>query len=69
MTWVRWVAFTLILAAAIHWFAVANAPALIMSRVMSAIGATGTNKIKHGERATAASRTIVKPSPDLRAAR
>lgn len=65
MTWLRWGAFTLILAAVIHWFAVANAPTMIMSRVTSAIGAKGTNKITHGERATAASRTIVKPSPDL----
>ncbi|MFM9863106.1 MAG: DUF1254 domain-containing protein [Micropepsaceae bacterium] len=65
MTWLRWGAFTLILAAVVHWFAVANAPTMIMSRVMSAIGTKGTNAIRHNERATAASRTIVKPSPDL----
>ncbi len=65
MTWLRWGAFTLALAALIHWAAIAYAPSLIMSRAMSALGARSTNHIKHGERATAASRTIVKPSPDL----
>ena len=65
MRWLIWGAFTLILAAVIHWTTVAYAPTLIMSRVMSAIGAKGTNQISHGERATAASRRIVKPSPDL----
>ena len=65
MTWLKWGAFTLILAVAVHWAAVAYAPTMIMSRAMSALGAKGTNKISHGERATATSRTIVKPSPDL----
>ncbi len=65
MIWLRWGAFTLVLAAIVHWAAVAYAPTLIMSRVMSAIGAKGTNQITHNERATAAARRIVKPSPDL----
>jgi uncharacterized membrane protein len=65
MSWLKWGAFTLVLAAVIHWAAVAYAPDLIMSRAMSAIGTRGTNVITHGERATAASRRIVKPSPDL----
>lgn len=65
MIWVRWGVFTLILAAIIHWASVAYAPDIIMSRAMAAIGAKSTNKISHGERATAASRRIVKPSPDL----
>ncbi len=65
MTWLRWGAFTLVQAAIIHWAAVAYAPTLIMSRVMSAIGTKGTNQIAHSERATAAARKIVKPSPDL----
>ena len=65
MSWLKWGAVTLVLAAVIHWAAVAYAPALIMSRAMSALGAKGTNVITHGERPTAASRRIVKPSPDL----
>ena len=65
MSWLKWGAFALVLAAIVHWTAVAYAPTLIMSRVMSAIGAKGTNQISHGERATAAARRIVKPSPDL----
>jgi uncharacterized membrane protein len=65
MTWLKWGAFTLVLAAIMHWAAVAYAPSLIMSRAMSAIGTKGTNQISHGERATAAARKIVKPSPDL----
>lgn len=65
MSWLKWGAFTLILAAIIHWAAVAYAPTIIMSRAMAAIGGKGTNVITHGERATAAARRIVKPSPDL----
>lgn len=65
MIWLRWGAFTLVLAAIVHWGTVAYAPTLIMSRVMSAIGAKGTNQITHNDRATAAARRIVKPSPDL----
>lgn len=65
MTWLRWGAFTLLLAAIIHWTAVAYAPVMIMARAMAIMGARGTNVVTHGERATAASRRIVKPSPDL----
>jgi uncharacterized membrane protein len=65
VSWLKWGAFTLILAALIHWSVVAYAPSIIMSRAMAAMGSRGTNVITHGERATAASRRIVKPSPDL----
>jgi len=65
LSWLRWGAFTLVLAGVIHWAVVAYAPEVIMSRAMSVVGARGTNVITHGERATAASRRIVKPSPDL----
>jgi uncharacterized membrane protein len=67
MSWLKWGLFTIVLAAAIHWTAVAFAPGLIMSRAMSAMAnrSKGASTINHGERATAASRTIVKPSPDL----
>jgi uncharacterized membrane protein len=65
MRWVGWAFFTVTLATAIHWTAVAYAPSLIMSRAMTAMGGKGANTISHTDRATAASRTIVKPSPDL----
>ncbi|MBL8783247.1 MAG: DUF1254 domain-containing protein [Alphaproteobacteria bacterium] len=65
MRWIGWAAFTLALAAAIHWAAITYAPSLIMARAMTAMGGKGVNTITHGDRATAASRTIVKPSPDL----
>lgn len=67
MSWLKWGLFTIVLAAAIHWTAVAFAPDLIMSRAMSAMAnrGKGASTINHRERATAASRTIVKPSPDL----
>jgi uncharacterized membrane protein len=65
MSWLKWGLFTLLLAAAIHWTAVAFAPDVIMGRVMSAVGARNTNAIAHTERPTAAARRIVKPSPDL----
>jgi uncharacterized membrane protein len=65
MRWTGWAAFTLVLAAVVHWAAITNAPSLIMSRAMTAMGGKGANTISHIDRATAASRTIVKPSPDL----
>jgi uncharacterized membrane protein len=67
MSWLKWGAFTLVLAAIVHWTTVAYTPTLIMSRAMSTIAANtkGTNTIGHGERSTAASRAIVLPSPDL----
>ena len=65
MRWIAWALFTVALAVAIHWALVRNAPEYIMSRAMSKMGARGANTISHVERATAASRTVVKPSPDL----
>ena len=63
--WTLWTIFTLALAAAVHWAAVAYTPELIMSRVMGGMSKRSVNAIAHTERATAASRTVVKPSPDL----
>jgi uncharacterized membrane protein len=65
MRWIAWALFTLAVAAAVHWVSVRLAPDIVMSRVMSAMAAKGTNTITHVDRATAASRTVVKPSPDL----
>jgi len=63
--WAMWAIFTLALAAAVHWAAVAYLPELIMSRVMAGMSKKSVNAIVHDNRATAASRTVVKPSPDL----
>lgn len=63
--WIRWSLFTLVLAVIIHWFAVTEAPSVIMWRAMAKVSAARANWIAHGERATEASRAIVKPSPDL----
>lgn len=60
-----WTVFTLAVAAGIHVAAVAYAPQFIMWRAMAATIGKGVNTITHGERATAAARRIVKPSPDL----
>ena len=65
LRWAKWSVFTLALAALIHWAVIAYAPTFIMWRVMSAIGGRDANTVAHTERATAASRAIVKPSPDL----
>lgn len=63
--WVKWGVFTLALASVIHWAAIAYLPEVIMWQAMARIGSRGVNAITHAERATAASRAIVKPSPDL----
>lgn len=65
MRWMKWGVFTLLLAGAIHWAAVAYLPDVIMWQAMGRIGGRAVNSITHGERATAAARAIVKPSPDL----
>lgn len=65
LRWLKWGTFTLVLAAAIHWSVVAYAPTFIMWRAMAVVGGKDSNTARHGERATAASRAIVKPSPDL----
>jgi uncharacterized membrane protein len=65
MRWIRWGLFTLVLAAAIHWVVVSEAPSVIMWRALGKFAQARVNSISHGERATEASRAIVKPSPDL----
>jgi uncharacterized membrane protein len=63
---VGWSLVILAGAALVHLAAVAALPRAIMSRVLSGLGAqAGENRFVHPELATAASRTIVRPSPDL----
>jgi len=63
--WFRWGVFTLVLAGIVHWATVSEAPTFIMWRAMGRLAQGKVNSISHGERATEASRAIVKPSPDL----
>src|SRR5258708_3403758 len=65
MRWFKWGLFTLVIATAIHWLGVSEASSVIMWRAMGAVARGRVNAIAHGERATDASRAIVKPSPDL----
>ena len=65
MRWLRWTVFTLVLAAVIHYITIASAPSIIMSRVLTVIEKTSKNSINFSERPSAASRAIVRPSPDL----
>ena len=65
MRWIRWGLFTLVLATAIHWLVVSEAPSFIMWRALGKFAQGRVNSISFSERATEASRAIVKPSPDL----
>ncbi len=63
---VRWALFTLLIATAVHFAAVAWMPSLLMSRAVAKIGAlSGINAIAFAPPATDTARTIVRPSPDL----
>lgn len=65
LRWLKWISFVAALAAATHFAVIAYAPQVIMWRAMTLMGSKGANVVVHADRATAASRTIVKPSPDL----
>ena len=65
MRWIKWGVFVAVVAVAVHYAAVAYLPNVIMWRVTAALAAKGVNTITHGDRPTAASRAVVKPSPDL----
>lgn len=66
-TWPIWAAGTVALAAVFHILTVFGLPYGIMDRAMAGIAsqAGGVNKPAYPDRATAASRGIVRPSPDL----
>lgn len=60
-----WIIFTAVVAAGIHWVSVAYAPSIIMSRVLTVIERNSKDGIAFGDRPTAESRQVVRPSPDL----
>ncbi|MDX5416332.1 MAG: DUF1254 domain-containing protein [Alphaproteobacteria bacterium] len=66
-TWPLWIAGAAALAAVFHILTVFALPYGIMNRAMAGISsqAGGVNKATYPDRATAASRGIVRPSPDL----
>lgn len=66
-TWPLWVAGTIALAAVFHILTVLVFPYGIMNRAIAgiAVEAGGVNKATYPDRATAAARGIVRPSPDL----
>ena len=58
-----WIVAALAIAAVVHYVTLMDTPAFIMQRVMMKMGEVNT--IHHQKRVTAASRGVVKPSPDL----
>ncbi|MEX1153314.1 DUF1254 domain-containing protein [Parvibaculum sp.] len=66
-TWPLWIAGTVVLAAVFHILTVFAVPYGIMNRAMAGIStqAGGVNKAVYPAPVTAASRGIVRPSPDL----
>lgn len=69
MNWLKlnwpWLVFTVAIAAVVHVCLVIATPRFIMERAMTRIAQGGVNTIAHTRRPTAASRGIVRPSPDL----
>jgi len=70
MSWIKrnwgFVVAALIIAAIVHVASVIAIPHLVMGRVISVMAQNGgLNTMKHGARATARSRLVVRPSPDL----
>jgi uncharacterized membrane protein len=65
MKWLGWILATLAVAVVVHVGSVMALPHLIMVRTMTNIGRGGVNTMLYGKRPTAASRGVVRPSPDL----
>lgn len=61
--WVFWIAATILVAMIVHLGAIYVLPRVVMMTALNRIGAANT--IHVGKRPTAASRTIVRPSPDI----
>lgn len=65
MKWGKYVLGALIIAAIVHFAAIIAVPRVLMNVAMERLGASGANHWELGERVTAASRQIVRQSPDF----
>lgn len=65
MNWGKYVLGALIVGAIVHVALIFATPRVLMHVAMSRIGAPGENAWHLGDRVTAASRQIVRPSPDF----
>jgi uncharacterized membrane protein len=61
--WVFWIVATILVAMIVHLGAIYLLPRVVMMRALDRLGAV--NMVHVGKRPTAASRTIVRPSPDI----
>lgn len=65
MNWGRYVLGALVVAALVHFAAIIAVPRVLMHVAMERIGGGGSNTWRVSDRVTAASRQIVRPSPDF----
>lgn len=66
MSWGKYVLGALVIAIAVHFAAIYAAPRLMMNVAIERIGAVaGVNAWRLGDRVTATSRWVVRPSPDF----
>jgi len=65
MSWGKYILGALIVAALVHFAAIFAVPRVLMNVAMERIGAAGANVWHTTGRVTAASRQIVRPSPDF----
>lgn len=65
MKWGKYLLGVLIVAALVHFAAIIVVPRVLMNIAIERIGAAGMNVWHVSERVTAASRSIVRPSPDF----
>lgn len=65
MSWWKYILGALVVAAAVHFASIYAAPRALMNVAIERIGAGGANAWRMSERVTAASRQIVRPSPDF----
>lgn len=65
MKWGKYILGALVIAAIVHLAAIIAAPRILMHVAMERFGAAGENTWRITDRVTAASRQIVRPSPDF----
>ena len=61
--WIFWIAATILIAMMVHLGSIYLLPRVVMMRALDRLGAVNTMHV--GRRPTAASRAIVRPSPDI----